>query len=189
MGSRRQAESGDASVRAVSRRTLLAGASAVAVPAAAPIAGPATGLPPAAPELRSPTGGHLVRSWLRIDAQIERLQTRWAKLEAWLVREHRWCELSPAEQQALPWVRELRDIDGCLEVLFEKREALLERLPVAGAADLPELAERLEVVERLIVADDHPEANALVRGVRRDLQAWAASGLPSSGVKAVSGQV
>lgn len=188
MGSRRQAESGGASVRAVSRRTLLAGASAVAVPVAAPIAGPA-GLPPAAPELRSPTGGQLVRSWLRIDAQIERLQTRWARLEAWLVREHRWCELSPAEQQALPWARELRDIDGCLEVLFEKREALLERLPVGGAADLPELAERLEVVERLIVADDHPEANALVRGVRRDLQAWAASGLPSSGLKAVSGQV
>ena len=145
MGSRRQAERGGASMRAVSRRTLLAGASAAAVPVAAPIAGPAAGLPPPTPELRSPTDGHLVRSWLGIDTQIERLQTRWAKLEAWLVREHRWCELSPAEQQALPWARELRDIDGCLEVLFERREALLGRLPVVGAADLSELAERLEV--------------------------------------------
>lgn len=165
MGSRRQARDG-ASTPAVSRRSLLAGASAAALPA-----------PAAAPAIISPTASapgpepsHLFRSWLYIDTKIERLQTRWAKLESWLIREHHWCQLSFEEQRALPWARELRDIEGCLDLLFEQREALLDRLPTDGARALPELADRLAVVERLVPADENREAHAIVSGVRRDLQ-------------------
>lgn len=84
--------------------------------------------------------------------------------------------LSPAERRALPWSRELRDIEGRLDVLFERREALLQRLPTDGAKSLPELAERLAVVERLVVLDEHPEANGILNGVRRDLLALSDPG-------------
>ncbi|HZC17785.1 MAG TPA: hypothetical protein VE309_13590 [Caulobacteraceae bacterium] len=95
-------------------------------------------------------------------------------METWLAKEHDWFKLSPAEQQALPWAKELRDIDGCLDVLFEKRETLLEHLPTSGSANLEAAIARLAVVERLIWPDDHPEAHALVAGVRRDLIAMSA---------------
>lgn len=116
MGSRPQA-GGGASAHAVSRRSLLAGASAVALPvpaATAVLDPPAAGSP-------GPGPGQLFRSWLAIDSRIERLQTRWAKLESWLIQNHNWCELSAPEQRALPWARELRDIEGCLDLLFEQR--------------------------------------------------------------------
>jgi hypothetical protein len=69
----------------------------------------------------------------------------------------------------LPGAKELRDIDGCLDVLFEQREALLESLPTSGAVSLESVIARLAVVERLIWPDDHPEAHALIAGARRDL--------------------
>lgn len=96
-------------------------------------------------------------------------------MESWLAKKHNWFNLSPAEQHALPWAKELRDIDGCLDVLFEKREALLETLPDAGAASVESVIARLAVVERLIWADEHPEAHALIAGCRRDLTTLSAS--------------
>jgi len=90
------------------------------------------------------------------------------------VREHDWLQLSPAEQQALPWAQELRDIDGCLDVLFERRERLLASLPASGVASMDSAIIRLAVVEHLILPDDHPEAHALVAGVRQDLVAMSA---------------
>jgi hypothetical protein len=171
MGSRPQA-GGGASAHAVSRRSLLAGASAVALPvrpATVVLDPPAAGSP-------GPEPGHLFRSWLAIDSRIERLQTRWARLESWLIQNHNWCELSAPEQRALPWARELRDIEGCLDLLFEQRQALLDRLPAEGARELPELADRLAVVERLVPPDENREAHAIVCGVRRDLQALIAAG-------------
>jgi hypothetical protein len=118
-------------------------------------------------------GARRCANWLAIDSKIARLQTRWAKLESWLAREHNWFQLSAAEQQALPGAQELRDIDGCLDVLFEKREALLASLPNSGSASLEAVAARLAVAERLIWADEHPEAHALIAGSRRDLAALA----------------
>ena len=149
---------------ALSRRAVLAGTSAAVLPA---------------PKLTAPAvaagaiseGAKPYRRWLAVNAKIERLQTRWAKLETWLVREHCWFQLTPAEQQALPWAKELRDIDGCLDVLFEQREALLETLPTHGSTTLEAVAAKLEVVERLVERDDHPEAHAMVAGARQDLVA------------------
>lgn len=162
MGSRRQAEGEGVRLPALSRRAVIAGTSAAVLPA---------------PKLPEPTvataaigeGAKPYRRWLYVNAKIERLQTRWAKLETWLVREHSWFQLTPAEQQALPWAQELRDIDGCLDLLFEQREALLETLPTHGSATLEAVAAKLEVVERLVERDDHPEAHAMIAGARQDL--------------------
>lgn len=151
MGSRRQTEGERARLPALSRRTVIAGTTAVVLPS---------------PKLAAPTiaaaaisdGAKPYESWLYLTAKIERLQTRWAKLESWLVREHGWFQLSPAEQQALPWAKELRDIDGCLDLLFEKREAVLETLPTHRSTTLEAVVAKLKVVERLVERDDHPEA-------------------------------
>ncbi|MFC3068430.1 helicase [Phenylobacterium soli] len=114
--------------------------------------------------------------WLSLDARIARLQTRWGQLETWLAREHRWFSLTPEQQQALPWARELHDIDGCLDTLFEQRAALMERVPPAGAPDLSSIIARLAVAERLTWQEDHPEAHALIVGSLLDLRAMFQQG-------------
>ena len=172
MGSRRMTGSENARLPELSRRAIIAGAPVAALGAATSNA--ATGIAPAGALAVPDDGSRRCANWLAIDAKIRRLQTRWAKLETWLAKEHDWFALSPAEQQALPSAQELRDIDGCLDVLFEKREALLETLPTARSARLETAIARLAVVERLMWPEDHPEAHALVAGVRRDLIAMSA---------------
>ena len=162
MGSRRQTAGTAARLPELSRRAVIAGTSAAVLPA------PNAAAPrPAAATIDD--GAKPYRCWLYLNGKIERLQTRWAKLETWLVREHRWFELTPAEQQALPWAQELRDIDGCLDLLFEQREAVLATLLPQGATTLETVAAKLAVVERLVEHDDHPEAHAMIAGARQDL--------------------
>ena len=114
--------------------------------------------------------------WLRLNAHIERLQARWARLEAWLVKEHSWSQLSGPERRALPRAQELADIDSCLDLLFEKRDALLAAMPAAGSPNLESVIAKLAVTERLIWPDDHPEAHALIAGSVQDLLALTQRG-------------
>lgn len=163
MGSRRQTGGKGARLPEFSRRAVLAGSSAAAFPRL----GGAAGLS----AVQSPVDNSAkpYETWLYLNGQIERLQTRWARLESWLVREHGWFQLSAFEQQALPWAKELRDIDGCLDLLFEKRGAVLETLPARGAVTVEAIIAKLAVVERLVGPDDHREANAMIAGARDDL--------------------
>lgn len=167
MGSRRKTSGETVRLPQLSRRAVIAGTSVAAFGAAKPVV--ASAIPSATALAATDEGNKRCASWLAIDAKIGRLQTRWGDLESWLAKKHNWFKLSPAEQQALPWAKELHDIDGCLDVLFEKREALLETLPGSGSASLESVIARLAVVERLIWADEHPEAHALIAGCRRDL--------------------
>jgi len=89
------------------------------------------------------------------------------------VKEHSWGQLTAAERQALPWAQELRDIDGCLDLLFVKRDALLAAMPAAGSPTLESVIAKLAVTARLIWPDDHPEAHALIAGSIQDLLALA----------------
>lgn len=171
MGSRGQTSGETVRLSEFSRRAVLAGTSVAAFVAANP--GAAVAVRPAAAMAMSDEGTRRCASWLAIDAKIARLRARWVDLESWLAKEHAWLQLGPAEQQALPWAKELRDIDGCLDVLVEKREVLLASLPTSGSPSLESVVARLAVVERLIWADEHPEAHALIAGCRRDLIAIA----------------
>lgn len=171
MGSRRKTSGETVRLPELSRRAVIAGTSVAAFGATRSVTVAAT--PPAATLAASDEGARRCASWLAINARIERLQTRWAKLESWLGNEHGWFQLSPAEQQALPWAKELRDIDGCLDVLFEKREAMLDALPTSGAVNLEAVIARLAVVERLIWREEHPEMHALIVGARQDLIAMS----------------
>ncbi len=172
MGSRRKTGVEDARLPEISRRALIAGTSVVAFAAASPVAASAN-LAPAA-VVASTEAARRCKNWLAIDAQIGRLQDRWAKLEGWLIRKHSWCSLSPAEQQALPWSKELRDIDGILDTLFERRERLLEAIPDSASVSFEAIIVRLAVLERLIWPEDHPEAHAMIARSRQDLIALSA---------------
>ncbi|MBU1347910.1 MAG: helicase [Alphaproteobacteria bacterium] len=171
MGSRRKTGVEDARLPEISRRALIAGTSVVAFGAVNPAA---SANPASVPLVASTEATRHCKNWLAIDAQIGRLQTRWAKLEGWLIREHSWCNLSPSEQQALPWSKELRDIDGMLDTLFEKRERLLEAISESASVSFEAIIARLAVLERLIWPEDHPEAHAMIARSRQDLIAlWA----------------
>jgi hypothetical protein len=168
MDSRRKTGVEDVRPVRLSRRAVIAGTSVAAFGAARPV--PAAPTLPVALATVDETTRHC-REWLAVNAKIARLQTRWAKLEGWLIRNHSWCKLTPAEQQALPWSRELRDIDGCLDLLFERRERLLESIPDPSEPSLEAVIMRLAVVEREIWPEDHPEAHALIRKSRQELVA------------------
>jgi len=167
MGSRQKVGAGNVRLPELSRRAVLAGTSIAAFGAAKP--GQAAAIPSIVAPIHSDEGIRRCASWLAVNAKIERLQSRWARLESWLVKEHAWCKLGPAEQQALPWAKELRDIDGCLDVLFEQRDAFLQLIPATGSVSLDSVVARLAVVEHLIWREEHPEVHALVTGARRDL--------------------
>lgn len=174
MEPRRKTGVEDARLPEISRRALIAGTSVAAFGLGSPAAVAAsTNLAPAALIASTEAARHC-KNWLAIDAQIGRLQTRWAKLEGWLIREHSWCNLSPAEQQALPWSKELQDIDGILDTLFDKRERLLEAIPDSASVSFEAIIARLAVLERLIWPEDHPEAHAMIARSRQDLIALSA---------------
>lgn len=168
MGSRRKAGVEDVRPVSLSRRAVIAGTSVAALGVAHPVA--AAPNVPVALAVTDETTRHC-REWLAVNAKIARLQTRWAKLEGWLIQNHSWCKLTPAEQQALPWSRELRDIDGCLDLLVEKRERLLESIPDPDTPSLEAVIMRLAVVEREIWPEDYPEVHALIRKSRQELVA------------------
>jgi len=172
MGSRRKTGVEDARLPEISRRALIAGTSVAAFGAVSPASASANVAPIAV--VASTEAVRHCKNWLAIDAQISRLQTRWAKLEGWLIREHSWCNLSRAEQQALPWSKELQDIDGILDTLFDKRERLLEAIPDSASASFEAIIARLAVLERLIWPEDHPEAHAMIARSRQDLIALSA---------------
>ena len=99
MDSRRKAGVEGVRLPELSRRAVIAGTSVAAFGGAKPAA--ALAIPPAAALTAPDEGTKRSVRWLAINAKIERLQTRWAKLEGWLGKEHAWYQLSPAEQQAL----------------------------------------------------------------------------------------
>jgi len=166
MDSRRNAGSAAVRLPKLTRRSVIAGTSVASL----------GGIGSAAATPVSDEAAKTCARWLRLNAHIERLQARWSRLEAWLVKEHSWGQLTTAERQALPWARELRDIDGCLDVLFEKRDSLLASVPATGASTLESVIAKLAVTERLIWPDDHPEAHALIAGSVQDLLSLAGRG-------------
>lgn len=170
MSSRHSKDDGWTSLPAVSRRAVIGGGSAAT---AAPRASAAARL--AAISAASTDPAKPYKAWLYIDAKISRLRRRWARLEAYLSNETRAIRPS-AGPNSLPRALELRDIDGMMDLLSERRAALFEALPVRGAATLEELIARLAVAERLIWNDNHMEASAMICGTRQDLVSWLERG-------------
>ena len=128
---------------AVSHRVVLGAASAA----------PAVGLVPAAHP--DPLVARCAE-WLAIDRESDRLSLRWAALEARLIAEHRWFELSAVEQRRLPQAAELLEIEARLDRMSDEREARLEALAGLDARDLQGVAGKLAVADRLLRHEGGP---------------------------------
>jgi hypothetical protein len=90
-------------------------------------------------------------AWLALDAEIDRLGSRWSDLETILVRERRWEQMTPDERVALSPTQEMDAIDAQMKPLFEQREAWLDDLPAVLARDMHGVVAKLEVALRVMV--------------------------------------
>lgn len=139
------------------RRTILAGLSCTS----APLAAVATQM-----DETVTTGEH----WLALNAEAERLQSRWGQLEDALVRHHRWYKLTERERCRLPAGQELFDIDERMDALDAEREAALKRLPMLQAKTKAGLAAKLAVAAIAISPADHEDEHNLIASILRDLK-------------------
>ena len=165
----------------LSRRAVLVAASAAPLLGGGSTAAAATGLGTTAAtalatSLDRPEAALVVdevtrrcNQFLALEARIRRLQTRWGRLESWLDQEHGWMRLTQAERSALPQAKELRDIDGMLDALFEKRNDLLDELPSTEQVSLDGVIAKLAVVETLLWREDFPAVYELITQSRQDL--------------------
>jgi hypothetical protein len=118
-------------------------------------------------------GAGLCRQWLALEAQRNRLLMQWGRLEAALARQHRWYDLSAAQQTALPTADEFRRVDARLDVLAVESDRLLSAIPAEPATNLVAVVGKLIVVAEYLGAQDHPLAHTLILRASEDLIALA----------------
>jgi len=142
---------------AVSRRVLIGAASAMPILASV---GPA-----------SPSDDVTARcdEWLALDAEIDRLLSRWSDLENALVKEKRWHKMTPDQREALSPTEEMDAIDKQVKGLFEQRRQELDALPALVARDMRGVASKLQVAVKVM---DHERGDGfeLFRGAVAEMQ-------------------
>lgn len=111
----------------------------------------------------------LCKVWLAIEAERYRLTRRWVKLESQMIKNHEWFNLTDGEQLALPEAAEMHAIDVRLTTLQKDREEILPQLPALVSGDKQALLLKFGVVEMLLLPDEAPEANAILKSALRDL--------------------
>ena len=142
---------------AVSRRVLIGAASATPILA---------GVGPA-----SPSDDVTARcdEWLALDAEIDRLLSRWSDLENLLVKEKRWHKMTPDQREALSPTEEMDAIDKQVKGLFEQRRQRLDALPALVARDMRGVASKLQVAVKVM---DHERGDGfeLFKGAVAEMQ-------------------
>lgn len=125
----------------ISRRVVIGAASA------APVVGSA-GVGAA-----SPAGAVVMRcaEWLALDAQINRLLSRWSDLETILVQQRRWERMTPEERVAMTPTEEMNAIDEELKPLFDLQRDWLDALPNLRANELKGAVAKLEVALQVMI--------------------------------------
>ncbi|MGE6699626.1 hypothetical protein ACQKH5_18230 [Hyphomonas sp. NPDC076900] len=139
----------------LSRRELIAGSAALALPA-----GPTGTADPVIP---------ICQNWLRLNAEQDALTLRWQDLECFVGREYKWFRLSEAERQLVPEAAEMAAIDQSVDALFTTRQDILSRLPDMKAMSLYGVSLKLSVATASVFPDEHPEVHALLQSTLNDL--------------------
>lgn len=158
MDSRRKTGGAVARLPGMSRRAVLAGASAT--PVLAGQAGAAESDPTIAAS----------EKWLAIEAERNRLSRAWGRCEGQLFAKCNRQNLSAARRSNLPEARRLEEIGAQLEALDLESDVLLKALPTRRATSAAAVIANLSVAAALIYPDDHPEAHDLIVRAVRDLQ-------------------
>lgn len=118
-------------------------------------------------------------AWLKMDAQVNRLTRRWARLESRAMASGALYSLSPQERLSTDWGAEMARIDQALEDLFGRRDHEFSRLERMPATDISGIAMKLAVASRLL--DMEPgEGSSLVRDALETLLALFPGTLPQS---------
>ena len=143
----------------LSRRQLIAGSAALAIPPGSPT--------PSGPDPVI----HECEAWIRLDTEYEDLILRWQQLETHLVRNYNWFRLSDAEQQLVPAASEFSEIEARLGPMAEARWEGLARLPDMPAASLQGVLLKLTIAAKSVPADENPDAHALLESTLADLEA------------------
>jgi len=108
--------------------------------------------------------------WLALDAEIDGLSRRWARLEARMVRDFNWFALSPEQRRAIPQAEEMFELEARLDQLSDERERGLNSLAKLKAKDLHGVVTKLAVAARVLRHENGP-AHRLVAGAVSDLAA------------------
>jgi hypothetical protein len=146
---------------APSRRSLIQGATACALPL--PL--PAGGTDPALV---------VARQWCGLETEEHRLILAWQARETWLFKHRDWPKLSEAEQAAVPEGALLGVIDERLHEIDKVYDALLPRLKTTSAATREGLIARFDALLHFVVQDEQPDAHAILKSCLADLKRlWA----------------
>ena len=140
-----------------SRRRLLQGVTAFALPSAA---------------LADGTDPALVVSkrWCWLQAEQRRLILQWQDVETWLFANCNWPKLSKAECDAVPEGAQLRAIDDQLGEIDKLYDALLPVLKKTPATTREGLFARFDALLHFVVQDENPDARAILKSCLRDLE-------------------
>jgi len=146
---------------APSRRGLIQGATACAVPLPLPVGGTDPAL-------------IVARQWCGLETEQRRLILAWQARETWLFEHRDWPKLSDAEQAAVPEGALLGVIDDRLHAIDKAYDALLPRLKTTSATTREGLLARFDALLHFVVQDEHPDARAILKSCLADLKRlWA----------------
>ena len=125
----------------VTRRLLLSGAPVAAI----------------APQAQVPSDqiAGLASDWLATDAQIDRIYLVWARLEASLMQGVRHASLR--HHAALRIRAKLSELDGRIDELGARRDAILTSLQAASSTDTYSAVSKLVVATRRLEGEGGPE--------------------------------
>lgn len=125
----------------ISRRVVIGAASAAPVAASASLG------------VAAPANPVVTRcaEWLALDAQINRLLSRWSDLETILVQQRRWERMTPEERVAMTPTEEMNAIDEELKPLFDRQRDWLDALPKLRAHELKGAVAKLEVALQVMI--------------------------------------
>lgn len=139
----------------LSRRELMAGSAALALPAGTPDTAD-----PVIP---------VCQNWLRVNAEHDALTLRWQELESFARREYNWFRLSEEERLLVPEAAEMAAIDKSADALFTTLQDILSRLPAIKATSLYGISLKLSVAAASVLPDENAEAHALLKSTVNDL--------------------
>jgi hypothetical protein len=145
--------------RAPSRRALIHGATALALP-----------VPASAAIVAGDPAQVIGERWCALETEQRRLIIAWQDVETWLFKHRDWPKLSEAERAAVPEAAQFEVIDAQLAEIDRTYDGLLPQLKTTPAKSRAGVMAKLDALLWFLDVDDHPDARVLLQSCQRDLQ-------------------
>jgi hypothetical protein len=145
--------------RAPSRRALIQGATALALP-----------IPPATAAAAGDPAQLIGEQWCALEIEQRRLIIAWQAVETWLFKHRDWPKLSREAQAAVAEAAQLDQISEQLAQIDQAYDRLLPLLKATAATSRAGVLAKLDALLWFLDAEDHPHAWVLLQGCRSDIQ-------------------